>query len=1217
MVPDFIKEIDQSLLSSFRDIVNSYAFDNGGIYSTIQSYLELLFKNLLKRKGKFSYVQSRDSLGDILAYRFFQELLIQDYNIIELDRIREISKTANMSKHEKYIGFEDARANEYIQFTYELTYKIYEKDFKKLAKPVLVLEKKINQTDSLNKIATVVIKEAESESQKETAVLKSLLDEKELIKSQIENQKNISTERPKGILTVDQIKTIIFQKEGELNTLQELQEIKELALRSSQIDELKDQIAELEMQLHNTKFIDYNSADIMANRNAVQIVEIENKITEKEQNISRLDSIAREAIRNPKDFYNIIKKNLSCEFNSNYIIQTGFRCIGVADKSTCSYVNSNIFASIYNQLTRGKVVTTSRWLDKQNIEDSDQIKIYQLEIMLLCLIRNDFIDETIWKLNLVNESIELLELAVGDLNYRFSRIKTLSDSFTIFPKLDLVSKEYDEEYMNIYFGVMNPTESRSVTIQPINQITRLAKIWIDEFILYKVEATKEHDTILNEYLYEFFKFDSFREGQIEILRRSLNNKRTIGILTTGGGKSLIYQLVGLMQPKITIIVDPINALIFDQYRKMVREFKVERCLKVVFESETGLTAKEIIKSFDDSPPLFVYTSPERFQNKEFRDLLISLNFNQSIGLVVLDEVHCLSEWGHDFRISYLMLIHTINSYCKDVRYLGLTATAAINVMKDLQVELGIFDPANIVINKKLQRDNLNFKITEVKDSSSMMSLLKSTLDYSYNDPRLTFKLNNDETNSIIVFFKTKYQLKNMYELYLKYYVKELAQFHGDNKTEQDAFISNQKSLMFATKAFGMGVDKPNIRRTIHFGMPSSRENYFQEAGRGGRDGKRAICELYTFATTDTKTQQLVSRFLEINTPVEELSTIQQSLKDYYTDLSTNAFFMAQSIDSVENEVHRSMNLYSDLVNNRRDLVSTFRVINTKANNASQKTQQSLYMLHKIGIVRNWEVKYSGPFDNQTLDFTVSLHQYYTEWDHIKESGLKYLTQYSLNNDYIVAVEKLGNLADVSTMLLLLRKWYHSTFLRSRREQLANMVVFINQYKNGDNNQEIQTELSQFFDVSKLIESRESSDSLTFETTGIKEVFKRLVRMKETDVSQMRVTMDRLLETEENPKINIFTSMLYLRNDMFHIRNGKERLEYALDKMNGEEVREVYQNINSIIPKLSGEQVEQLLDCLVAKNPELFLVEIKVDNQSEIDYSGYFVKSLNRVMEGVL
>ena len=374
-------------------------------------------------------------------------------------------------------------------------------------------------------------------------------------------------------------------------------------------------------------------------------------------------------------------------------------------------------------------------------------------------------------------------------------------------------------------------------------------------------------------MYLVFGFKEFNDGQYEILEHTMNGNNTIGILPTGGGKSLIYQLSSLLEPKMTLVVDPINSLIKDQIDGLRKKFGITRCLNIT--SANDQRQKDEVR-LRKANAMFVFTSPERFQNETFRKILLNLSDNHSVERIVLDEVHCLSEWGHDFRIPYLMLAETLITYCgKNVKYLGLTATAAANVIRDLIVELKMSED-DVVYLKKLRRKNLTFHIERYRDRETFKRalsdrievirvggwqvvvskldgykvgdkvIMKNSSTNVYDLKKETFKralsdrieeinpeLNGENTNSIIVFARTKNGkdptcIRNIMGYLNPLYGDIIERYDGDHKESQDAFINNEKSLLVATKAFGMGIDKPNIRSTIHFGIPSSFESFYQK-----------------------------------------------------------------------------------------------------------------------------------------------------------------------------------------------------------------------------------------------------------------------------------------------------------------------------------------------------------------------------------------------------
>lgn len=199
---------------------------------------------------------------------------------------------------------------------------------------------------------------------------------------------------------------------------------------------------------------------------------------------------------------------------------------------------------------------------------------------------------------------------------------------------------------------------------------------------FDVEQEEKDDEALRFILKNIFSFDDFNDGQISIIKNVLEKKDTIGILPTGGGKSLTYQLCAMLQPGITLVVVPIISLMQDQKRGMDSR-GMDRTAYLSSE-QTGVQKNEIINELTEGRFQLVWSSPERFQNQEFRDSLREINRKKNFALTVIDEVHCMSEWGHDFRVSYLELIPTVRKYCPEATLLGLTATASQAVLEDLK-----------------------------------------------------------------------------------------------------------------------------------------------------------------------------------------------------------------------------------------------------------------------------------------------------------------------------------------------------------------------------------------------------------------------------------------------------------------------------------------------------------------------------------------------------
>lgn len=335
-----------------------------------------------------------------------------------------------------------------------------------------------------------------------------------------------------------------------------------------------------------------------------------------------------------------------------------------------------------------------------------------------------------------------------------------------------------------------------------------------------------------------FGFDSFRPGQHSIVRDALAGRDVLAIMPTGGGKSLCFQLPAVMQPGVTLVVSPLIALMQDQVRLLTQNGIAATLIN------SSLDGREIatrLRGTRNGEYKLVYVAPERLLQSEFiGQLLPTLNAEHGLTAFVIDEAHCVSEWGHDFRPEYRQLA-TLRQRFADVPVWAFTATATERVRQDIVEQLALRNPAIHVAS--FNRANL-FYAVKPKDKRTYDELLTRAGDASAG----------------IVYCMSRKRVDELAQRLQSDGVRALPYHAGldaeERKRNQDAFIRDDAQVIVATIAFGMGINKPDVRWVVHFDLPRTLESYYQESGRAGRDGDPAQCILY-FSAADIRTAEFL------------------------------------------------------------------------------------------------------------------------------------------------------------------------------------------------------------------------------------------------------------------------------------------------------------------------------------------------------------------------
>lgn len=353
-------------------------------------------------------------------------------------------------------------------------------------------------------------------------------------------------------------------------------------------------------------------------------------------------------------------------------------------------------------------------------------------------------------------------------------------------------------------------------------------------------------------LKQYFGYDSFRPGQDELVRAILSGRDTLGIMPTGAGKSICYQVPAMLFPGLTLVISPLISLMKDQVGALVEAGVPAACINSAMSAEEF---RDALYFAGRGQYKLLYVAPERLTAPSFLEFAKRV----PISMVTVDEAHCISQWGQDFRPSYLKILDFLAELPERPLVSAFTATATAEVRDDIVQALGLHEP--FIKTTGFDRPNLYFAVEQ--PTSKGMKLLQL--------------LNERKDKSGIVYCSTRKNVEEICDLLLSRGLPATRYHAGldpdERRENQDDFLYDRKTIMVATNAFGMGIDKSNVSFVIHYNMPKNMESYYQEAGRAGRDGEPSRCILL-YSGQDVITNRF---FIENNQENQELDPVTRAL----------------------------------------------------------------------------------------------------------------------------------------------------------------------------------------------------------------------------------------------------------------------------------------------------------------------------------------------------
>ncbi len=812
----------------------------------------------------------------------------------------------------------------------------------------------------------------------------------------------------------------------------------------------------------------------------------------------------------------------------------GFFICGIAETGIpTSTSTGNIYALVYNYLTRNSRMTSDdipKYFETIHTPfQVDYQRIFRLSIIVLQMIKNDFYCSN-GVLNIKYSNDDELNLATGLINHYAKLFAHL-----VGVNVPLLKNSPNQKAVNVSIE----SKTNGIYVEENNTPCNAREIWFGQKISYHLKEDI-HLKDLEYILGEISDFDYFKEGQFEALQNMLStNEHSICIMPTGSGKSLIFYMASLLQPLPIFVLSPTDILIEDQIRNLKKFHHIDNV------SHLKLTENNDFSNFAICNSL-MYLTPTTFQN---RHLLVKcrhinngvelsgyhnkrISNGAQISYVVLDEIHCLSNWGHDFRPEYLMLSHFLANFLDKTTFLGFTATANYTVVEDIQRQLKIPEK-NIFSPIELRKDNISYDFRTMRSTDEMYDEVAAIAGelLARNERTIIFTKNDD------IAFKVAERIGY-----------EADVFQRDNTSAYHLFADGNCKLLVASEDLGIGINLPNIQNVIHFGLPVSKNEYVQEIGRAGRANENVKSYIiYLEPNEGNIPSALLKREIEISDLTQMLDSLANDYSDCYRKLN--------------NRLDSKNDLISNLMDLKREL-SRCLVVKKYPIDGIEHIKRHIYMLYVLGYIKDW-YSYSADEKDGKIEIMMSIVNNDAElndqfiFKRMKTTAVEYYNFLGENRQQIAQTQRSRSIEDIINIYV---DWYYVKFLYHHKELFLDFLDFVEENK-SKSDENITEDIKEYFTL-PFIEIK--ADEAKYRNMSLGDVTKKVVQGVDANTI---ANIERLNSNSYSYSLDCFILLANLRKNS---KFDENRFDRILSRTPSNMIALLLSSIGKVYEKISVE-----------------------------------------------